>query len=118
MKAQIVTDFLFAAAILCVGKLTQGPCLHAGDKGPAPAVKEKNADEKTIRALIADLSDDVSEMREKAYEKLLRIGGPAIELLRKASTDGADLEARERASQLMTAIQERSLHSVRADFQH
>ena len=98
MKMHFATPLLFVAAVLCAGDSAQGPFVNAGAKKvPGPDAKEKSADEKTIRALIADLSDDVFETREKAHERLLHIGGPAVELLRKASKDGVDLEVRERA---------------------
>src|SRR4030095_8682710 len=102
MKSHFVAAVLFfVAALRCAGDSAQGPFLQAGDKkAPAPDAKEKSADEKTIRALIVDLSDDAFEKRDKAQEKLLRIGAPAIELLRKVAKDGADLEARERATQI------------------
>jgi len=119
MRTRFVTILLLHSASLHAGVLAQGPSFNSGDKKvSAPETKEKAADEKTIRALIADLSDEAFEKREKANEKLLRIGGPAIELLRKAAKESADLEGRERAGVLVIALQELGLHSFRVDYHH
>jgi hypothetical protein len=119
MKSCIASVLIFVSAVLCISGSTQGPCLLAGEKkGPTPDSKKENVDEKSIRALIAELGDDVFDKREKAHQRLLRIGGPAIELLRKASKESTDLEMRERAGQLAEAIQELGLHSFRVDSYH
>jgi hypothetical protein len=73
----------------------------AQDVTPTPQAKKDAPDEKAIRALIAQLGDDSFDKREAAQKALAAIGLPAFELLRKASTDAADLESRERASQLV-----------------
>jgi hypothetical protein len=72
---------------------------------PNPDRKTKNTpDEKTIRALIAQLGDNAFEKREAADKQLAAIGLPALELLRKTAADGTDLEARERAAKLVEQI--------------
>jgi regulation of enolase protein 1 (concanavalin A-like superfamily) len=74
--------------------------------GQTPKPQKKLPDEKAIRALIAQLGDDSFEKREEAQKRLGAIGPPALELLRKAAKDGADLETRERAAQLVGQILE------------
>jgi hypothetical protein len=89
-------------------------------KGGTPAKDpDKNTvDENAIRALIAQLSDDAFVKREAAHKRLAEIGGPALELLKKAAKESPDAETRERATQLIELIQESGLQVVRADFYH
>jgi WD40 repeat protein len=62
----------------------------------SPPTKEK-LDEKTIHALIGQLGDDSFEKRDEAQKKLVAAGKAALPLLRKAATESADAETRERA---------------------
>ena len=64
-----------------------------------------SVDEKAIRALIAQLSDDAFVKREAAQKRLAEIGGLALELLKKAAKESPDAETRERATQLIELIQ-------------
>jgi hypothetical protein len=116
MKTRFVPPFIFLAA-LC-GPAILPFLLTAGEVAQAPKTKSDGADEKTIGALIADLGDDSFDKRDNAHKRLLAIGGPAVELLRKAVKNTSDFEARERAAQLAEAIQELGLVAYRVDFRH
>jgi len=65
---------------------------------------KKAPDEKTVRALIADLGDESFVKREAATKTLAAMGRPALALIRKTAAESKDLEVRERALQLMRAI--------------
>ncbi len=66
--------------------------------------KQAAAEEKSIKALIVDLGDGSFDKREAAQQRLHDIGVPALRLLQGAVKDGADLETRERAAQLVRVI--------------
>jgi hypothetical protein len=85
---------------------------------PAKDADKNTVDEKAIRALIAQLSDDAFVKREAAHKRLAEIGGPALELLKNAAKESPDAETRERATQLIELIQESGLQVVRVDFYH
>ncbi len=91
--------------------------LIAVGQGPQES-KSPPADEKTIRSLIADLGSESFDKRDAAHKRLLKIGGPALELLEGAAKNSADAEARERATQLIEAFQELHLLRFRAEFYH
>src|SRR5262245_40904103 len=76
----------------------------AQDSSKAPDVKKEVADNKTIRALIAQLADEAFDVREAAQKRLAAVGEPALPQLRAAAKDSKDLEARERVRQLIEAI--------------
>jgi regulation of enolase protein 1 (concanavalin A-like superfamily) len=80
------------------------PAAQAQDAAKAPEAKKEAVDEKTIRGLITQLGDDSFDNREEAQKRLAAIGMPALDLLRKAAKDGADLETRQRATQLVQEI--------------
>src|SRR6185369_14307343 len=110
-----------AATLALMGLLGVESLVWAGDKkdgAPAKAAQKNAADEKAIRALIAQLNDEVFEKRETAQKRLVEIGGPALELLKKAAKETTDAETRERATQLVQQIQESGLHVARVDFYH
>jgi hypothetical protein len=92
--------------------------VNKNDGTPAKGVEKNSADEKAIRALIGQLSDDALVKREAAHKRLAEIGGPALELLKKAANESTDAEVRERATQLIHQIQESGLQAVRVDFYH
>jgi WD40 repeat protein len=72
------------------------------------------ANEKTIRALIAQLSDDSFEKRESAQKKLAELGEAAIRYLQEALRTSTDAEMRERASRLLMAIEQRLFSELRS----
>src|SRR5947209_2889421 len=88
------------------------------DSPPAKGAAQDMADEKTIRALVAQLSDASFEKREAAQMRLATIGGPALEMLKKVAMDSKDAETRQRATQLVQEIQESGLQMVRSEFYH
>jgi regulation of enolase protein 1 (concanavalin A-like superfamily) len=98
----------FAAASLLLGLVTLchlfsawhnvAPVAKAQDAGPRP--KSVAVDEKTIRDLITQLGDESFEKRDEAQKRLLKVGGPALELLRKAAETSMDLEVRTRAAEI------------------
>src|SRR5580765_1033502 len=71
----------------------------------AAQVKKESADDKTIKALIADLGNDSFDKREAAHKRLLGIGLPALELLKKAVKESTDAEVRQRAINLAEDIE-------------
>jgi hypothetical protein len=121
-EPKIMFTLRVAATLAMLGFLgLHGTLWSAVDeKGETPAKRaEKNTtDEKTIRALIDQLSDDAFEKREAAHKRLAHVGGPALALLKKASKESTDAEVRERATDLIERIQESGLHLVRVDFYH
>jgi WD40 repeat protein len=76
---------------------------HAISQDTTPPAN-KTPDEKTIRALIAQLGDDSFDKREAADKALGALGSAALPLLRKAAADATDLEVRERAAKLVRTI--------------
>jgi hypothetical protein len=89
------------ALATCFRTTGPGAAQDAGQKSPA---KKDAPDEAKIRALIAQLGDDSFDKREAAQKSLTAIGLPAYELVRRAATEAADLEVRERASRLVTEL--------------
>src|ERR1700736_1559430 len=73
----------------------------AQDKASTPKVKVGGGDEKTIRELITQLGDDAFDNRQAAQKRLVAIGEPALELVRKASKECADAEVRARAGRVI-----------------
>jgi WD40 repeat protein len=98
-----------AANIVSLYLLGIAGILRAGSSGQAApgdqVAKSEAAADKTIRALVADLSDDSFENRDLAQKRLAAVGEPALELLRQAASDSNDVEVRERASQLVRQIE-------------
>src|SRR5689334_17978010 len=95
-----------AAALLALWVLCDRTALtqEAAPQKAKDAAEQKGVDPKVIGALVAQLGDDAFDKREAAEKELAKIGLPALELLRKTATDGADLEARERAARLARQI--------------
>jgi hypothetical protein len=58
-----------------------------------------------IDELVKQLGDEYFETRSKAAEELKKIGAPALEALRKAAADSPDAEVRQRARELVEAIE-------------
>jgi WD40 repeat protein len=95
------------------------PLTAAAQDAPKPLEEKKdNADEKTIRALIAQLADDSYEKREAADKRLADIGEPALPLLKKAAEDSLDAEVRSRADLLIKGISKGMFTQVRSFGQH
>ena len=83
-------------------------------QAPKPVEAKKDAtDEKAIRALIDQLGDNSFDKREAAAKRLTAIGEAALGLLEKAAKEGADLEMRSRAGQLVQAISKGMFVQVR-----
>jgi hypothetical protein len=76
----------------------------AQDNAKTPEAKKAAADEKTIRALIGQLSDDAFSVREAAHKRLAVLGEPALKLFQRAAKENPDAEVRERLGQLIHAI--------------
>ncbi len=75
--------------------------------------KKEPADEKSIRALIAQLGDNSFDKREDADKQLAAIGEPALSLLEKTSRDNSDAEVRYRAGQLILTINKGMFTQIR-----
>ena len=80
---------------------------RAAGRGPATPPPKQPLDDKSIRALIAQLGDDSFEKREQAEKKLVAAGKAAVGLLKKAVVESGDAEARERAGVVLRAIRAR-----------
>jgi WD40 repeat protein len=81
-----------------------GPSRAHGQQSPATPQAKQEIDEKTIRALIAQLGDDSFEKREEAEKKLIAVGKPALALLNKAATESKDAEVLDRTANVLKAI--------------
>jgi WD40 repeat protein len=84
----------------------------SADKKDTDAKKEPT-DEKSVRALIAQLGDNSFDKREDADKRLAAIGEPALILLEKTAQDSSDAEVRYRAGQLILAINKGMFTQVR-----
>src|SRR3954463_9655615 len=109
MKTRFVALLLSFSAVWCATARPGMLPIWLSASQAAQVSKANGADEKTIRELINELSDDSFDKRETAHKKLLVIGGPALELLKKAKKDSGDAETRERAAEIIEAIQETGL---------
>lgn len=95
--AAAIAAVLAACQLLAVaGKAQETP--------KARQAKKDAVDQKTIRALIAQLGDNSFDQREKANKRLEAIGEPALELLQRAAKENADPEVRERVAMLISQI--------------
>ena len=97
---------LAAAGLFHLPRSGRVPVNIALAKGHTPGTKKDVPDEKAIRALITQLGDESFQKREEAQKRLAAVGPPALELLRKAAKDAADLETRNRAAQLVGQLLE------------
>jgi len=88
---------------LCLSWLTRA----RGQEASATPQAKQGTNEKTIRALIAQLGDESYEKREEAEKKLIAVGRPALALLKKASTESTDAEVRERTAIVLRAMRAR-----------
>src|SRR5437868_14401065 len=84
---------LFAAWLLLVANM-------ATADSDSPSAKQ----EKEIARLIAQLGSSDFQERERAAERLVTIGPPALEPLRRAAA-GKDAEVRSRAERLIARIE-------------
>jgi WD40 repeat protein len=91
---------LLAPLLLCNSRLSPA---HGQEAGATPQAKQE-IDEKTIRALIAELGDDSFAKREEAEKKLIAVGKPAMALLKKAAAETMDAEVRERTRHALKVI--------------
>src|SRR5262249_34722886 len=85
------------------------------DKTVAAGVKSADADEKAIRALVAQLGDDDFDNRQAAEKRLAAIGEPALELLRKAAKENTDAEVRARAGRAVLQIEHQLFRTMLQD---
>ena len=99
-RAAITFLLVLAPSCLCLFGLSRAPGQEAN---ATPQAKQK-IDEKTIRALIAQLGDDSFEKREEAEKKLIAVGKPALALLNKAATESKDAEVLDRTANVLKAI--------------
>jgi WD40 repeat protein len=72
----------------------------------APAVDDDDPDPKTLENLVLDLGSDDFRQREASMTALRKIGDPAVPFLRRQQTS-ADLERRQRASDLLIDIEKK-----------
>jgi WD40 repeat protein len=105
----MITSSPAALAAIAVLIGVGGPTLaRAGgtkqDIPPAQVAEQDTADEKTIRALIAQLGDESFQKREEAEKKLVAVGKPALALLKKAAAEHGDAEVRERTAHVLKLI--------------
>jgi regulation of enolase protein 1 (concanavalin A-like superfamily) len=89
----------------------------AQDGAKEPPVKKEAADEKTIRALIADLGDDAFDKRQAAEKRLAAMGEAALAPLEKAAKENADAEVRDRAERVIRAIEHQRFRVMLRDKQ-
>lgn len=99
----LVLVLSFAPSWLCLSWLSRA----RGQDASATPHSKKELDEKTIRALIAQLGDESFQKRQEAEKKLIAVGKPALAFLKKASTESKDAEVRERTTAVLRAIRER-----------
>jgi hypothetical protein len=98
----ILAPWLAPSCASCVGSTYT----FGQDPSATPPPKQ-SLDEKSIRALIAQLGDDSFEKREQAEKKLVAAGKAAVGLLKKAVVESGDAEVRERAGVVLRAIRAR-----------
>lgn len=96
--AFIIAGLLAAGFALAAAVAEEGASQPAGEEMPAV-----NPDE--IKALVKQLGDEDYQNRRVAYDKLLEIGRPALEELKKAM-ESEDAEIRASAQQLIDKIGE------------
>jgi hypothetical protein len=87
-----------------IGLLIFAACLAAG---PATAPTSPPPAPQDVNLLIAQLGHDDFSIREAAAKKLIEIGKPALESLRKAAESPDDPETQARAQQVIKRIVER-----------
>ncbi len=80
--------------------------------------KDNAVDEKTIRSLIVQLSDDSFEKREAAQKSLADIGLLALPFVQKALKESKDAEVLERARYLLEDMQKTGLIASQTEFYH
>src|SRR5207302_10068817 len=81
------------------GALSKAAQSGGGQQGPEAKSIKDAVDDKTIRALIAELGDESFVKREAAQKRLSAIGAAALPLLQTAAKESADAEVRERVEQ-------------------
>src|SRR5438132_2693063 len=102
-----------AALIVILWAAHSWPHTAEAQDAAKPDAKKDPVDEKSIRALIAQLADDSFEKREMAEKRLVEIGEPAKELLAKAVKDSTDPELRDRAAKLIQQLSRNSFVEIR-----
>jgi RNA polymerase sigma factor (sigma-70 family) len=100
--ADEATALRAALAIIAAPKESL-PFLKDQVKKGLPSEKT-NVDEKLVAKLVADLSDDTFDVREKASKDLIALGAPALPLLRKAREGQKDVETARRLDQIISKI--------------
>jgi WD40 repeat protein len=92
---------------------TWPPMSRAQDAAKTPEAKKEAPDEKTIRALIAQLGDASFQVREAAGKRLVSIGEPAFDPLEKTVRESTDPEVRDAADLLIKEISKGLFSQVR-----
>jgi len=100
--------FVGGYSAVCFAALTAAQTKDKAKEPPKDVV-----DEKAIRQLIQQLGDDSFDVRETADKKLAAVGEPALALLRMAAKDNPDAEVRQRATDLVRAINAQLFSQVR-----
>jgi WD40 repeat protein len=110
---RLATMLLWTAAIspLLVACSFRASAAPPPENAKSHETKSKAVDAVSVKALIAKLGDDSYEQRESAQKQLATLGEPAMEFLDQAARENPDAEVRERADQLLLAI-ERQLFPV------
>ena len=82
--------------------------------GGVAAQEKGDADEKKIAKLIEQLGDDDYDVRKVAEKKLIEIGEPAIDQIRKAAREAPDADVKLRAIVLSATIGKELYGQIRA----
>jgi hypothetical protein len=114
-----VKKILIAASLLSLQSLLS-LLIPACAAAETPAPNASAALEKKITALLEQLGDNDSRVRERATADLIAIGPDALDLVRRARETTDDLEVRARAERILQhispdAIQERLQRTVIAE---
>jgi hypothetical protein len=91
------------------------PCLSPRDGGEYECVAEQAKSKKEIQRLIDQLGNERFKDRERATQKLSKLGKPALPSLKEA-TKSPDPEVRRRAQQLVERIESRPAQPIDPQF--
>jgi WD40 repeat protein len=101
---------LLLLAVLSLGLLA----ITSSATGASIRQAKQQIDDKQIRDLVRQLGDDQFEKREEAGKKLIAVGEPALVTLQLAARVSEDPEIRQRARQLVVAINSKLFFVVRS----
>jgi WD40 repeat protein len=104
---------LLATITLTVAAAETPPAISTVGTPPKAASDSGKPDGREIGKLIRQLGHDKFREREAASRRLLAIGAPAWDALRKAAADSKDPEIRQRAARLVQALAKRLFAHVR-----